>query len=441
MQKTAIPFLFTLLLAATAYAETGETQQFNLNTSNQDLGMGGLKTWDFRLRVDGAVDAADKPTAAHPRPETGPNISLDRFLFAGRANGVSLRVGHHHATHESLLFDGETDWGLSATNDMAPLNSSVSLFTLSSGEAPDTVQDMQNTDDTAWYSGGVWTSALPVADSDTTLWAGYVNGAGEAIQHQQGHSIGIRSSWFDSTLDVELEQATSRLSAVSENPNQEASDTAHTASLQYRPSASLAMGAETRRVGEAFHQPGNPSLESANASGRVYITTTPFLNSSMGYSYQELEQRRGQHMISSHGNRIFADLTLSPWGWLSLQPYGEFEHREYDNLDMTGRQSLFRLTADAWLIPNELLYRHTFRLSHTRGPDDGLHIRDRRRQYLGGELEWQALSPRRNRTGLEFNLSFSADHYDSSTYLDRNPSDYQVMLSISSSDEGSNWIW
>ncbi|MFO7788387.1 MAG: hypothetical protein R6W87_11580 [Halospina sp.] len=444
-KTTAIP-LIVFLMTATAFTWAGEPKELNLNVSHGDLGLGGLKQWDLRFTMDGALDPADAPEKGHAQAESRTELNLDRFLFSGRLDNFSIQFGHHQAARESLLFDGDTDWGLSATSELAPLNSNLSVFAVSAGAAPDTAREMRLSGDTPWYTGGFWESTLPVAGSDTTLWAGYVAGPLSSRVYQQGYSIGMQSAWNDNRLRLTLERATSRLSAVEERPDHKLSDAAHTAALRYRPEVRLPflgweVGAEAQRVGDAFHTPGNRSITRARTSRRMFLNLRPFDSGSLGYSYREIEKGYGPHRITSHGNEVFADLTLSPWGWLSLQPYGEFEHREYEDLDMTGHQSLFRLTADAWLIPDELVYRNTFKLSRTREPDHALQIRDRRRQYLGGELQWQALSPTHNRTGLDVNLSFSADRHESRFDRGGALDDYRVLLSISSGSEGGSRIW
>ncbi|WP_077531097.1 hypothetical protein [Vreelandella utahensis] len=445
MRKTTATTLIVLLMAATAFARAGEPRELNLDASHGDLGLDGLKQWDFRFSMHGALDPADGPKKGHAQTESRTELNLDRFLFSGRMEDFSIQFGHHQAARQGLLFDGDTDWGLSARSELDPLNSNVSVFAVSAA-APDTAREIRLSGETSWYTGGVWESTLPIAGSDTTFWAGYVAGSRSSRAYQQGYSVGMQSAWNDNRLRLTLERATSHLSAVDERSDHKVSDTAHSAALRYRPEVHLPylnweVGAEAQRVGDAFHTPGNPSMTRAQASRRVFLNLQPFKNGSLGYSYRELEQSYGPHRVTSHGNEIFADLTLSPWGWLSLQPYGEFEHREYEDLDMTGHQSLFRLTADAWLIPDELVYRNTFKLSRTREPDHALHIRDRRRQYLGGELQWQALSPTHNRTGLDVNLSFSADRHESRFNRGGSLDDYQVLLSISSGSEGGSRIW
>ncbi|PAU80394.1 hypothetical protein CK501_08070 [Halovibrio salipaludis] len=444
--KTSATTLILLLMAATAFAWAGESRELNLNASNGDLGLGGLRQWNFHLTMDGALDPADAPEKGHARADSRTQLNLDRFLFSGRMDNVSIRFGHHQAARQGLLFDGDTDWGLSATSDVDPLNSNISVFAVSTGEAPDTAREIRLSGDAPWYTGGVWESTLPIAGSDTTVWAGYVTGSRSSLAYQQGYSVGMQSSWNDDRLRLTLERATSRRSTLEQRRNQKVSDTAHTAALRYRPETRLPFlgwefGAEAEHVGDAFHTPGNPAMTGAHSSERLFLNLTPFDNGSLGYSYRQLEERYGPHRVTSHGNELFAGLTLSPWGWLSLQPYGEFEHREYGDLDMTGQQSLFRLTADAWLIPDKLVYRNTFKLSRTREPGDSLKIRDRRRQYLGGELQWQALSPTHNRTGLDVNLSFSADRHESRFNRGDSLDDYQVLLSISSGGEGGSRIW
>ena len=447
IRKTTATTLILLLMVTTAFAWAGEPRELNLNASHGDLGLGGLKQWNFSLTMDGALDPADAPDKGHAQTESRTKLNLDRFLFSSRMDNLSIQFGHHQAARQGLLFDGDTDWGLSATSELEPLNSNLSVFAVSAGEAPDTVREMQLSGDTPWYTGGVWEATLPIAGSDTTFWAGYVAGSRSSrAAYQQGYSVGIQSGWDDNRLRLTLEQAISRRSALDQRPDRKVSDTAHTVALRYRPETHLPFlgwefGAEAKHVGDAFHTPGNLSMTGARSSRRVFLNLTPFDNGSLGYSYRQLKESYGPHRVTSHGNELFAGLTLSPWGWLSLQPYGEFEHREYGSLDMTGQQSLFRLTADAWLIPDELVYRNTFKLSRTREPVDSLQIRDRRRQYLGGELQWQALAPTHNRTGLDVNLSFSADRYESRLNRGGSLDDYQVLLSISSGGEGGSRIW
>lgn len=447
IRKTTATTLIVLLMVATAPARAGEPRELNLNASNGDLGLGGLKQWNFSVTMDGALDPADAPEKGHAQSDSRTELNLDRFLFSGRMEDFSIQFGHHQAARQGLLFDGDTDWGLSATSELDPLSSNLSVFAVSAGEAPDTVREMQISGDTPWYTGGVWESTLPIAGSHTTFWAGYVAGSlSSRAAYQQGYSVGVRSGWSDNRLRLTLERAISRRSAIDQRPDHKLSDTAHTVALRYRPETHLPFlgwefGAEAEHVGDAFHTPGNPSMTGARASRRVFLNLSPFDSGSLGYSYRQLEETYGPHRVTSHGNELFAGLTLSPWGWLSLQPYGEFEHRRYRDLDMTGHQSLFRLTADAWLIPGELVYRNTLKVSRSREPVDSLQIRDRRRQYLSGELQWQALTPTHNRTGLDVNLSFSADRHESRFNRGRSLDDYQVLLSISSGNGGGSRIW
>ncbi len=258
--------------------------------------------------------------------------------------------------------------------------------------------------------------------------------------------MGVRSSWLDDRVNLELEQATSRFSVDGEDRREGLSDSAYLASLEYEPDLSLPfadwmVGVEVRDVGNAFYSPGNQSLTRAHAFEQVYLNVEPFNIGSLGYSYREMEVGHGPYRLSSYGNEVFADLKLSPWEWLSLQPYGEFERRRYQDLDTTGYHSLFSLTADAWLIPEQLVYRNTVKLTRTNGPESSFLTRDRRHQRIAGELQWQALSPTHNRSGLDVNLSFSADRHESRIHPGGGLDDYQVLLSISSNGDGASRIW
>ncbi|MEQ6884761.1 hypothetical protein [Salicola sp. Rm-C-2C1-2] len=196
IRKTTVTTLIVLVMMATASARAGEPKELNLHASNSDLGMGGLKRWNFRTTMNGALDPADDAEKGHARTESRTQLKLDRFLFSGRMDNVSVRFGRHQAARQGLLLDGDTDWDLSATSELHPLNSDVSVFAVSAGEAPDTVREMQLSGDTPWYTGGVWESTLPIAGSDTTFWAGYVAGSRSSrVRHQQGYSFGIQSAW------------------------------------------------------------------------------------------------------------------------------------------------------------------------------------------------------------------------------------------------------
>ncbi|XOZ34452.1 hypothetical protein ACMDCT_04275 [Halomonadaceae bacterium KBTZ08] len=432
--------LALFLLAGASLCQAGDPRELNLVASKGDLGLGGIKEWDLRLRMDAVAEPAEAPESILVNAHSSDELNLDHFLLSGQTDTISVQLGHHQAAREGLLFDGETDWGLSASSKLDPLNSRVSVFAVNTGGLSSTERALQDAGRTPYYTGGIWESTLPIGVTDATLWAGYINGDQDSLQYRHGYSVGMSSNWLDERLGLELEQATSLLSANSERPGLGASDTAYNASLLYRPRAQLPflqweIGAEARYAGSGFHSPGNPSVNQGYSSERIYLDLEPFEVGSLGYSYRELKRLHGQNRLNSHGNRIVADLTVSPWGWLSLQPYGEFEYRQYEDLDVTGYQSLFRLTADTWLIPDELAYRNTFKVSRTYGPDDSLRIRDENRQSISGELQWQALTPTQNRTGLDINLSFSADrhrsHLDSNAGLD----DYQVLLSISSGND------
>lgn len=459
MQKYLHPALLLLLplFLAAAPSHSGEPRELKLNASHGDLGLGGIKQWNFQVNMDAMLDPADSPEADEPRTETEANLNVDRFLFSGKTEHLSVQFGHHQATREGLLFDEDTDWGLSATGDLDPLNSNLSVFAVSAGDVPTTARDMRLSGDTPWYTGGIWQSALPLPGSNTTLWAGYVNGRDtdpgigvlggiqDSLQYQLGYSVGVSSSWFDNRLNLELEQATSRFS-VEGDRDRSVSDNAYLASLQYQPRFRLpfmdwVIGAEARDVGNAFFSPGNQSMTRARSFERIYVNLEPFDIGSLGYSYRELDLGHGPYRLSSHGNEVFADLTLSPWDWLSLQPYGRFQRRQYQALDTTGHQSLFSLTADAWLIPEQLVYRNTIKLTRTHGPENSFLTRDRRHQHIAGELQWQALSPTRNRSGLDVNLSFSADRHESHINPGGGLDDYQVLLSISSNGDGASRIW
>lgn len=438
--------LALFLLAATTLSQAGEPRELNLIASNSDLGLGGIKGWDLRLRMDAVAKPAEAPESILASAHSTDELNLDHFLLSGQTETISVQLGHHQAAREGLLFDGETDWGLSASSKLGPLNSNVSVFAVNEGDLSGNERALQDPGSTPYYLGGIWESTIPIGGTDATLWAGYINGDQDSLRYRHGYSVGLRSAWLNNRLGLELEQATSQLSANRQLPGHGTSDTAHNASLQYRPRAQLPfleweLGAETRYTGNRFRSPGNPSVNPGYSSERIYLDLEPFEVGSLSYSYRQLKHRYGQQRLNSHGNRIVADLTLSPWGWLNLQPYGEFEYRQYEDLDVTGYQSLFRLTADTWLIRDELAYRNTFKVSRTHEPDDSLRLRDEDRQSISGELQWQALTPTHNRAGLDINLSFSADRHESRLNSGGGLDDYQVLLSISSGEQGASRIW
>ncbi|MGM0451497.1 MAG: hypothetical protein ACQERE_11750 [Pseudomonadota bacterium] len=450
--------LLTLpLLVVAVCSHAGEQRELNLNTSHGELGLGGIKQWDFRLSMDAMVAEDETPMQDRPGASPGANLNVDRFLLSGQTGGFSLRVGHHQPARQGLLFDGNTDWGLSASGDLDALNSQLSVFAVSGGNAPTTPSEMKLSGDKPYYTGGVWRSALPLPGAaGTTLWAGYVNssdmgprtgyvsGIHASLQYRLGYSVGMKSAWLGNRLNLELEQATSRFSMEGNEGN--ASDHAHLASLSYQPETCLpfldcVVGAEARDVGGAFYSPGNQSMARARAFERMYLNLELLDIGALGYNYRELDVGYGPYKLSSHGNEVFANLSLSPWDWLSLQPYGRFQRRHYKTLDTTGHQSLFRLTADAWLIPDQLVYRNTIKVTRSHGPDHSFHMRDRRHQHIGGELQWQALSPTHNRSGLDVNLRFSADRHESDFNPGGGLDDYRVLLSISSNGDGASRIW
>ena len=458
MSKHVLTALLLLLPLPVAATSSGDPGELKLNASNGDLGLGGIKQWDFQVSMDAMLDPADAHQAEQPHKTTEAHLNVNRFLFSGQTEHLSIQLGHHRIARQSLLFDDNTDWGLSASSDFAPLNSNLSVFAVSAGGAPTTVRGMRLSDSTPWYTGGVLQSALPLSGSNTTLWASYVNGrdSGQgpgtldglqaSLQYRLGYSVGVNSSWLDDRLSIELEQASSRFSMDGDNTPQHISDSAYLASLQYQPELNLpfmncVLGTEARNIGNAFFSPGNQSMARARSYERVYLNLEPFDIGSLGYSYREMDVGYGPRQLSSYGNEVFADLNLAPWDWLSLQPYGEFEQRRYQSLDTTGHHSLLSLTANAWLIPERLVYRNTIKLTRSHGPDNSFLTRDRRRQHIAGELQWQALSPTRNRTGLDVNLSFSADRHESRVNPDGSLDDYQVLLSISSNGDGASRIW
>ena len=386
----------------------------------------------------------------NPDFEPSPEVNLDTFMVPFPNEAVSLRVGHHQAASQGLLFEGSENWGVSADASLDAINSDLSLFGVHATDGGKAARGVSLSDGSNYFTGGNFQARLPVPWSGLSLSASYVMGResevdtfggrqfGRPVGQGFGYSLGLESSWFRNQVRIELERALTRFARDSVNDEATLADSAYSAKLTYAPDlGSLPLdwevGAESLNVGPHFRSPANQGLSRNRSLDRVFTRIRPGDNWSLGYRYQEHGAGGGNARPETEGDEVFADMTFRISDWFRVKPYGQFE-REYNrHYQSTAYHSLLSLTVDTWLIPGNLFYRNTVRVDKRRSQLGSGFGGDRRRRYVASELKWHALEPSRQRLGLDVNLSFSADEIE--TERDRNSGldSYKLLLSISSS--------
>ena len=384
----------------------------------------------------------------NPEFEPSPEVNLDTFLVPFPNEAVSLRVGHHQAASQGLLFEGSENWGVSADARLDAINSDLSIFGVHATDGGNAAHGVSLSDRSDYFTGGNFQARVPVPWTGLSLSASYVMGResevdtfggyrfGRPVGQGVGYSLGLESSWFSDQVRIEVERALTRFARDSVTGDRTQADSAYSARLTYAPDlGSLPLdwevGAESLNVGPDFRSPANQGLSSNRSLERVFTRIRPGANWSLGYRHQE--HGAGNARAETEGDEVFADMTFRVADWFCVKPYGQFE-REYNRrYRSTAYRSLLSLTVDTWLIPGNLFYRNTVRLDTRRSQLGSGFGGDRRRRYVVSELKWQALEPSRQRLGLDVNLSFSADEID--TERDRNAGldSYKLLLSISSS--------
>lgn len=403
--------------------------ELRLDASHDDLGLGGLGQRGLGLGLEAEFEPEDK--------ESG--MTLDRFLLSGQAEGLNFRLGHHQPAPQGLLFDGESGWGLSADASLAPLNTDLRVFgvnaKMGASEASFTLPDE------AYYTGSVMESQLSLFGNNTRLSAGYVSGREASMDDAGaaglGYSLALRSDLMTDRISLDLKTARSRFSQSKDTNPGRPDDRAYSASLIYAPelgwlAQDWKLGAEASGVGADFYSPGHRGLETNRSEERLFLRLNPVKDWSLGYSYRRRGQGVSEHWLDSHGSKVSADGALRLSQRLTLTPSGEFVREHYADRDATRYHSHLRLSANTWLIADTLSYRNTIELNRVRGTEDPLLLGSERHRHITGELEWQALAPVGHSPGLDMNLSFSADHRESSTREDGGLDGYRVLLSVSS---------
>jgi len=422
------------LLASGAAA----ADQLRLDASHDDLGLGGLAQWGVQLGLEAEFEPVDEES----------EMRLDRFLLSGQAQGLNFRLGHHQPAPQGLLFDGASGWGLSADASLAPLESDLRVFGVSAesdpGEASFSIPDE------AYYTGSLLESQLSLFGRSARLSAGYVSGRETAVNDAGadgletsmnqglGYSLGLSKDMLDEQLSLDLKGARSRFGQQQDRSPGHLGDRAYSASLVYAPELAWAaenwqMGVEAEGVGADFHSPGYRDLGGNRSEERLFLRLDPVRDWSLGYSYQFRGQGVDEHWLENHGSKVFAEGALRVSERLKLAPSGKFQRKQYSCRDATRYRSRLSLSASTWLFGDTLAYRNTIELNQTRGTQDPLLMDNERHRHITGELEWQALAPIGHQPGLDMNLSFSADHRESSALESSALDGYRVLLSISSS--------
>lgn len=381
--------------------------------------------------------------------DRSPELNLDTFMVPFPNDALSLRVGHHQAASQGLLFEGSANWGVSADARLESINSDLSLFGVHAADGGGQKRGVSLSDRSDYFTGGNFRTRVPVPWSGLKLSASYVMGREsdvDTIGHQQfgspvgqgvGYSLGMDSAWFDDQLKLELERALTRFARDSAQNEQTLEDSAYSAAVTYAPDlGSLPLdwefGAESLNVGPHFRSPANQGLSRNRSIDRVFTRFRPGGNWSLGYSYQEQGAGGDNARHETQGDEIFADFRIKLSEWLQVKPYAQFE-REYNReFQSTAYHSLLSLTVDTWLLPGSLFYRNRIRMNTTRSTEDSVFQGDRERRYVASEFKWHALKPSRNRPGLDVNLSFSADEIDTERTSNSGLNNYKVLLSISS---------
>ena len=412
--------------------------EFRLNASHEDLGLGGLGQWGLGLGLEAEFEPGEE--------EAG--MALDRFLLSGQAQGLNFRLGHHHPTRQGLLFDGQSGWGMSADASLAPLDSELRVFGVNAEVDADDLDF--SVPDEAYYTGSVLESRLSLFGSSAKLSAGYVSGrevsedGGGAdgletsMSHGLGYSLGLSSELMDDRFSLDLKTARSRFGETESSQAGRFGDRAYSASLIYAPDLDWALeglevGAQGQAVGADFYSPAHRGLAANRSERQLFLRLNPVRDWSLGYSYRRRGQGVDEHWLDSHGSRITADGALRLSDRLTLMPSGEFLREEYSGRDATRYHSNLSLSTNDWLITDTVSYRNSIEFNRVRGNQDPILVDSKRYRHITGELKWQAMAPVRHRPGLDLNISFSADHRESSAVGNDGLYDYRVLLSISSS--------
>ncbi len=437
MARPVLPmtgFVVAVLLASGAAA----ANELRLDASHDDLGLGGLSQWGLGLGLEAEFEPGGE--------ETG--MALDRFLLSGQAQGLNFRLGHHQPTGEGLLFDGQSGWGMSADASLAPLGSELSVFGVNAGVAADDVDF--SVPDESYFTGSVLESQLSLFGTSAKVSAGYVSGrevgedgaGGEGLEtsmsHGLGYSLGLSSELMDDRFSLDLKTARSRFGQKENRREGRFGDRAYSASLIYAPDLDwtlegLEVGAQGQAVGADFYSPGHRGLAANRSERELFLRLKPVRDWSLGYSYRRRGRGVDENWLDSHGSRITADGALRLSDRLTLMPSGEFLREEYSGRDTTRYHSNLSLSTNDWLITDTLSYRNSIEFNRVRGSQDPILLDSKRYRHITGKLKWQAMAPVRHRPGLDLNVSFSADHRESSAIENDGLYDYRVLLSISSS--------
>ncbi|TDT37776.1 hypothetical protein DES49_2736 [Halospina denitrificans] len=386
----------------------------------------------------------------NPDFDQPPELNLDTFMVPLPNEAVSLRVGHHQAASQGLLFEGSANWGVSADAKLDAINSDLSLFGVHAAGGGNAGRGVSLSDGSDYFTGGNFQARVPVPWMGLNLSASYVMGResevdtfgghqfGRAVGQGVGYSLGLESTWFRDQVRLDLERALTRFARDSVKDHESLDDKAYSAALIYAPDlGSLPLdweiGAESLNVGPQFRSPANQGLSRNRSLDRIFTRIRPGSNWSLGYSYQEHGAGGENDRHRTQGDEVFADLTLRFSDRFRIKPYAQFE-REYNRqFQSTAYHSLLSLTLDAWLIPGSLFYRNTVRVDERRSPLDSGFGGDRRRRYVASEFKWHALKPSRQRLGFDINLSLSADEVETERESHSGLNNYKLRLSISSS--------
>lgn len=385
----------------------------------------------------------------NPDFDRSPELNLDTFLVPFPSDALSLKVGHHQAASQGLLFEGSANWGVSADARLESINSDLSLFGVHAADGGSATESVSLSDRSDYFTGGNFRTRVPVPWSGLELSASYVSGREsdvDTLGHQTfgmpvgqgaGYALGVDSAWFDNQLRVELERAMTHFARERPRQDETLNDSAYSAAMTYVPDlGSLPLdwelGAESLNVGPQFRSPANQGLSTNRSMDRVFTRVRPGRNWSLGYSYQEQGAGGDNARHATQGDEVFANARLRVSDWLQLQPYAQFEREHDRRVRSTSYHTFLSLTVDTWLVPGSLFYRNKLRMDRTRASLDASYYGNREHRYVSSEFKWHALKPTRNRPGLDVNLSFSADEIDTQRQDHAGTENYKVRLSISS---------
>ncbi|MDX1589278.1 MAG: hypothetical protein R3296_10080 [Oleiphilaceae bacterium] len=427
-----------------------------LGRSHRAVTVDGGEQWQFGLDFDAILTPQEsREIQGFGHQQRSADLGVERFLLSGRTERLSFRLGHHQATDDGLLFEGAAHWGLSARARLDGINSELSLFGVNAASGEDPLAGFARADSEDYFSGGAWQSSLATPWVGMTLSASYVAGRENAggfpgspledstVGVGEGYSVGLDSQWFDQRLNLSLESALTRFTPEQGSGDAlSPSDNAYSATLIYQPQMALmplgwTLGLQAREVGHWFRSPANRKLARDRSREGYFLRLNPTGDWSLGYRFQRENRSRSQGVPAVLLDELSAEAHWRLSSRLQIRPYGEFRRERVEDSTAEVYHSALSVTANTWLVPGALFYRNVIKLNQTQGARHPALGRRQTRRALTGEFQWQAITPRRLRPGLDVNLSFSADRREAAWDPVGGETDYQLQLSINSRIPGA----